>query len=168
MKRRNLLAIIAGAAALRPLAARAQQPKMPTIGFLVVSSAGAERFWRLFQEDLRDLGYVEGKSVRFEFRSDPGQRNRLPELAAELVRLKVDLLVTWFKPAALAAKQATRDIPIVMALAGDPVATGLVESLARPGGNVTGMAAVGAALAGKVRRTDPRFAAVGAARRGAG
>jgi len=149
MKRRNLLAIIAGAAALRPLAARAQQPKMPTIGVLVVSSAGAERFWRLFQEDLRDRGYVEGKSVRFEFRSDPGQGDRLPELAAELVRLKVDLIVTWFTPAALAAKQATRDIPIVMALAGDPVATGLVESLARPGGNVTGMAAVGAALAGK-------------------
>src|SRR5665213_4135424 len=149
MKRRDLLAIIAGAAALRSLAARAQQPKMPTIGVLVVSSAGAGRFWRLFREDLRDLGYVEGKSVRFEFRSDPGQGDRLAERAAELVRLKVDLIVTWFTPAALAAKQATRDIPIVMAGAGDPVATGIVMSLARPGGNVTGQSSGGAELAGK-------------------
>jgi putative tryptophan/tyrosine transport system substrate-binding protein len=99
--------------------------------------------------DYCELGYVEGQSVRYEFRSDEGQANRLPELAAELVRLKVDVIVTWFTPPALAAKQATHDIPIVMALAGNPVETGLVESLARPGGNVTGMAGVGAELAAK-------------------
>jgi putative ABC transport system substrate-binding protein len=122
---------------------------MLTIGILVVGSPGSERFWRLFQADLRDLGYLEGQNVRFEFRSDQGQAGRLPELATELVRLKVGLIVTWFTPAAQAAKQVTRDIPIVMALAGDPVATGLVQSLVRPGGNVTGMAAGGAELAGK-------------------
>jgi len=149
MRRRDLLILFGGAAALRPLAGSAQPAKMPTVGVLVVGSSGSGRFWQLFREDLRDLGYVEGQSVRFEFRSDEGQTDRLPELADELVRLKVDLIVTWFTPAALAAKQATRDIPIVMALAGDPVATGLVASLARPGGNVTGMAAVGAELAGK-------------------
>jgi putative tryptophan/tyrosine transport system substrate-binding protein len=150
MRRRDLLALVGGAAALRPFIAHAQQPQMPTIGILTVSSAGADRFRRLFREDLRDLGYVEGQSVRYELRSDPTGGGQLSELAAELVRLKVDLIVTWFTPAARAAKQATRDIPIVMALAGDPVATGLVESLARPGGNVTGMAAAGAELAGKV------------------
>src|SRR5262245_9433866 len=87
------------------------------------------------------------RSVRV--RSDQGRGSRLPELAAELVRLKVDLIVTWFTPAAQAAKQATHEIPIVMALAGNPVETGLVESLARPGGNITGMAGVAAELAGK-------------------
>src|SRR5205085_6819359 len=88
-------------------------------------------------------------NVRYEFRSDQGEASRLPDLAAELVRLKVDLIVTWFTPAARAAKQATHEIPIVMALAGNPVETGLVASLGRPGGNVTGMAGVGAELAGK-------------------
>jgi putative ABC transport system substrate-binding protein len=122
---------------------------MPTIGVLVVASLGSDRFWQLFPGDLRNLGYVEGENIRFEFRSDQGQSNRLPELAAELVRLKVDLIVTWFTPAALAAQQATKEIPIVMAFVGDPVATGLVQSLARPGGNVSGMAGVGAELAGK-------------------
>ena len=149
MRRRDLLALLGGAAGAWPLAGAAQQPKMPTIGVLVVGSPGSQQFWQLFREDLRALGYVEGQSVRFEFRSDEGQASRLPDLAAELVRLKVDLIVTWFTPAALAAKQATSEIPIVMALAGNPVETGLVESLARPGGNVTGMAGVGAELAGK-------------------
>ena len=98
---------------------------------------------------MRELRYVEGQSIRYEFRSDQGQASRLPKLAAELVQLKVDLIVTWFTPAAQAAKQATREIPIVMALAGDPIGTGLVESLNRPGGNITGMAGVTAELAGK-------------------
>jgi putative tryptophan/tyrosine transport system substrate-binding protein len=98
---------------------------------------------------MRELGYVEGQNVRYEFRSDAGQASRLPALAAELVRLKVDLIVAWFTAAALAASEATHEIPIVMALVGNPVETGLVESLARPGGNVTGMAAVGAELAAK-------------------
>jgi putative ABC transport system substrate-binding protein len=122
---------------------------MPTIGVLVVGSPGWQEFWRVFREALLQLGFVEGQNIRFEFRSDEGQASRLPELAAELVHLKVDIIVTWFTPAARAAKQATSEIPIVMALAGNPVETGLVQSLARPGGNVTGMAGVGAELAGK-------------------
>lgn len=149
MRRRDLLAVLGTAPAFWPLAVAAQQPKMPTIGVLVVGSPGSQQFWRLFREDLRALGYVERQNIRFEFRSDEGRANRLPELAAELVHLKVDLIVAWFTQAARAAKRATRDIPIVMALVGDPVATGLVQSLSRPGGNVTGMSGVGAELAGK-------------------
>jgi putative ABC transport system substrate-binding protein len=103
----------------------------------------------LFQELMRELGYVEGRSIRYEFRSDQGQVTRLPELAAALVRLNVDLIVTWFTPAALAAKGATREIPIVMAFTGNPIETGLVESLNRPGGNITGMAGVTGELSGK-------------------
>jgi putative tryptophan/tyrosine transport system substrate-binding protein len=149
VRRRDVITLVVGVAALRPLTGIAQQPRVPTIGVLAVGSPGAEEFWRLFQQDLRALGYIEGQNIRFEFRSDEGQASRLPELAAELVRLKVDLIVAWLTPAAQAAKQATREIPIVMALVGDPIATGLVDSLARPGGNITGMAGVGAELAGK-------------------
>ncbi len=149
MRRRDLLALLGGAAGIWPFAAAAQQPKLPTIGVLVVGSPGSDKFWQLFRQDLRELGYIEGQTVRFEFRSDQGQAGRLPELAAELVRLKVDVIVPWFTPAATAAKQATSEIPIVMATAGDPVATGLVESLARPGGNITGTSGMAADLAGK-------------------
>ena len=149
MRRRDLLALLGGMAAIRPSPGAAQQVKMPTIGVLVVGSPGSDRFWQLFRQSMRELGYVEGQNLRFEFRSDEGQASRLPDLAAELVQLKVDLIVTWFTPAALAAKRATSDIPIVMAAAGNPVETGLVASLARPGGNVTGMAGVGAEAAGK-------------------
>jgi putative tryptophan/tyrosine transport system substrate-binding protein len=149
MRRREVITLIGGVAAAWPLQALAQQPKMPTIGVLVVGSPGSQQFWRLFREGMRVRGYAEGQTIRFEFRSDEGQASRLPELAAELVRLKVDIIVTWFTPAARAAKQATREIPIVIALAGNPVETGLVDSLARPGGNVTGMSSVGAELAGK-------------------
>src|SRR5262245_28557005 len=108
-----------------------------------------EEFWREFRQGLRDLGYIEGQNIRFEFRSAEGQINRLPELAAELVRPKVDVIVTWFTPTAVAAKQARREIPIVMAETGDPIGTGLVMNLPRPGGNVTGIASVTAELAGK-------------------
>ena len=149
MKRREFITLIGSAAVGLPLAARAQQPKMPTVGALVVGSPGSERFWRLFRDGMRELGYIEGQNIRYEFRSDEGKINRLPELAAELVRLKVDVIVTWFTPPALAAKQATREIPVVIALAGNPVENGLVESLDRPGGNVTGMSGVGAELASK-------------------
>ena len=148
MKRRDFLAMVASAA-LWPLPGTAETAKVPTIGVLVVESPASQRFWRLFREDMRELDYVEGKNVRYEFRSDGGQGSRLPALAAELVGLKVELIVAWFTPAALAARQATRQIPIVMALVGNPVENGLVESLARPGDNVTGMAAIGAELAGK-------------------
>jgi putative ABC transport system substrate-binding protein len=97
---------------------------------------------------LRELGYVEGQNIAFEFRSAEGKLDRLPELAAELVRLKVDVIVALYVPCALAAKQATRDIPIVI-IAGDPVETGIVPSLARPGGNITGVSLMASALAGK-------------------
>jgi putative tryptophan/tyrosine transport system substrate-binding protein len=120
-----------------------------SIGVLVVEASGLEQFWRLFREDMAELGYVEGQNIRYEFRSDQGQISRASALAAELVRRNVDLIVTWFTPAAQAAKAATHDIPIVMALTGDPVANGLVESLSRPGGNVTGMSGVNAQLGGK-------------------
>jgi len=149
MRRRGFIAFVGAVSALALFAA-AQQPKMPTIGVLVVGSPASERFWRLFQQDMRELGYIEGGNIRYEFRSDAGQTSQLPSLAAELLRLKVDLIVAWFTPAALAAKQATHQTPIVMALVGNPVETGLVASLARPGGNVTGMAATGAELAGKL------------------
>src|SRR5919197_4174948 len=149
LKRREFVTLLGGAAAVWPLTSSAQQPKVPTIGALVIGNINPEQFWREFRQGLRDLGYVEGQNIRFEFRSAEGHLDRLPELAAELVRLKVDIIVTWFTPTALAAKQATHEIPIVMAETGDPVGTGLVASLPRPGGNVTGMAAVTAELAGK-------------------
>jgi ABC-type uncharacterized transport system substrate-binding protein len=149
MERRTFLGTLAGGLLAAPLAAEGQQPKMPTVGVLVVDAPGSEHFWRLFQEAMRELGYVDGRTVRFEFRSDRGQVDRLPSLAEEMVRLKVDLIVAWFTPAALAAKQATPRIPIVMAAAGDPIANGLVTDLARPGGNITGMSGLAGELAGK-------------------
>ena len=149
VNRRKFIASLSGAAVAWPLAARAQQPKVPTIGALVIGNIDPEQFWREFRQGLRDLGYVEGQNIRFEFRSAEGHLDRLPELAAELVRLKVNVIVTWFTPTALAARQATHEIPIVMAETGDPIGTGLVASLPRPGGNVTGMASVAAELSGK-------------------
>jgi putative tryptophan/tyrosine transport system substrate-binding protein len=148
MRRREFIALVGGAATW-PVAARAQQPNVATIGVLVRAAPGWERFWRLFPEALRDHGYIEGKNIRFEFRSDQGQMSHLPELAAELVRLKVNVIVPWFTPAAIAAKQATHEIPIICAACGDMVGTGLVESLARPGGNVTGNSSLNAELAAK-------------------
>jgi ABC-type uncharacterized transport system substrate-binding protein len=147
--RRRFLATVGGSAVAWPLAARAQEPKVPTIGALVVGNISPEGFWREFRQGLRDLGYIEGQNIRFEFRSAEGKIDRLPELAAELVQLKVDVIVTWFTPTAVAAKEATREIPIVMAETGDPIGTGLVMGLRRPGGNVTGIASVSAELAGK-------------------
>ena len=148
MRRRQFFSLVCATAVL-PAPASTQQRKGPTIGVLVVGAPGWEQFWRQFREAMRELGYVEGQSVQYEFRSDHGQASRLPELAAELVRLNVDLIVTWYTPPAQAAKRATLEIPIVMALAGNPVETGLVESLDRPGGNITGMAGAAAELASK-------------------
>src|SRR5262249_44479325 len=148
-RREFLATLLGGAVAAWPLAARAQQRKVPTIGALVIGNISPEEFWREFRQGLRDLGYIEGQNIRFEFRSAEGQIDRLPELAAELVRLKVDVIVTWFTPTAVPQKQPPREIPIVMAETGDPVGTGLVASLPQPGGNVTGIAAVTAELAGK-------------------
>jgi putative ABC transport system substrate-binding protein len=150
LERRHFITLLGGATVLWPLASVAQQAaKVPLIGALVIGNTDPAQFWRLFRQGLRDLGYVEGQNIRFEFRSAEGQADRLLELAAELVRLNVDVIVTWFTPPAQVARQATREIPIVMADAGDPVGTGLVASLSRPGGNVTGIAAITAELAGK-------------------
>jgi ABC-type uncharacterized transport system substrate-binding protein len=118
----------------------AQQGKIPRIGFLA-SSSGDRLKNRLgaFQQGLRDLGYIEGKNIAIEYRSAEGNFERLPELAAEMLRLRVDVIVAEGAPAAHAAKNATRDIPIVIGNAADPVGTGLVTSLAHPGGNITGL-----------------------------
>jgi putative tryptophan/tyrosine transport system substrate-binding protein len=133
-----------------PLPAQAQQQtRIYTIGVLTLNSPNPELLLEVLREGLRDVGYVEGRNLRLQIRSAAGRPDLQLEKAAELVRLKVDLIVTFFTPSALAAKQATRDIPIVMAGAGDPVETGLVASLARPGGNVTGQSSGGAELAGK-------------------
>jgi putative tryptophan/tyrosine transport system substrate-binding protein len=147
MQRREFTMLLGGAAAW-PLSARAQQSKIARIGALYIGTADAESFKRELREGLRELGYVEGQNIEFEFRSAEGQLDRLPGLAAELVRLKVDVIVTLYVPPSLAAKQATHEIPIV-AIVGDPVETGIVSSLARPGGNITGVSLMASALAGK-------------------
>jgi putative tryptophan/tyrosine transport system substrate-binding protein len=141
MRRRQFIALLGGAAAAWPLAARAQQPgKLPIIGYLGSSTLSAMSQWTAsFVQRLRELGWVEGRNVAIEYRWAEGRAERAAEIAAEFVRLKVDVIVTYGTPPTLAAKQATSAIPIVFALAGDPVGTGLVASLARPGGNVTGL-----------------------------
>jgi putative ABC transport system substrate-binding protein len=145
----GLIITLAVGVLVGPLAAEAQQAKVPRIGMLLVSYP--EHTQARFRKALRDLGYVEGQNILVEYRSAPaGQTDRLADLATELVRLKVDVIVAQFTPSAQAAKRATADIPIVMAPAGDPVGTGLVASLARPGGNVTGLSGMGAELSGKL------------------
>jgi putative ABC transport system substrate-binding protein len=141
MIRREFITLLGGAAAW-PLAARAQQAgKLPTIGFLGASTPSAWNQWTAaFVQRLRELGWTEGRTIAIEYRWAELREERLAELAAELVRLKVDVIVTSGTPQVLAAKQATSVIPIVFAAAGDPVGNNLVASLARPGGNVTGLA----------------------------
>jgi putative tryptophan/tyrosine transport system substrate-binding protein len=150
MKRRAFITLLGGAAAasmLWPLPLAAQQPRLPTIGVLL--TANPEPFWREFRAGLREHGYIEGQNIAFEFRSADGKLNLLRALADELVRLKVDIIVASQTPAVIAARQAATEIPIVMAPAGDPVATGLISSLARPGGNITGLSATVAEASGK-------------------
>ena len=134
--------------ASRPITARAQQSKVARIGVLYIGTADAEMFKKELREGLHELGYVEGQNIAFEFRSAEGKLDRLPELANELVILKVDVMVALYVPPSLAAKQATTDIPIVV-IVGDPVETGIVPSLARPGGNITGVSLMASALNGK-------------------
>ncbi len=149
---------------LAPLAAAAQQTrKVPRIGFLVFVSS--ETRYRGFQQGLRELGYVEGQNIAIEFRSADGSLERLNDLADELVRLQVDVIVAGSTLGAKASKRATSTIPIVMANAGDPVGVGLVASLARPGGNITGLSTMSEDLSGKrlelIREVVPRLRRIG-------
>jgi ABC-type uncharacterized transport system substrate-binding protein len=148
MRRRDFLTLIGGAAAVCPLAARAQQSRTARIGALYIGTPDAESFKKELRGGLRELGYVEGQNIVFEFRAAEGMLDRLPELAAELVALKVDVIVALYTPCPLAAQRATREIPIVV-LAGDPVRLGLVASLARPGANITGISLMAVELHGK-------------------
>jgi putative ABC transport system substrate-binding protein len=146
MRRRQFITLLGGAAATWPLAARAQ-PKSATVGILV-SGNPTPAFLDGFRAALRAAGLVDGQNIRLEVRSAEGSEALLQK-AVELVRLNVDVIIASLTPAVQAAKHATSDIPIVMAPAGDPVATGLISSLARPGGNITGVSGAGAEIAGK-------------------
>jgi putative tryptophan/tyrosine transport system substrate-binding protein len=144
MNRRDFITLLSGAAAAWPLAARAQQRKIPRIG--IIDDAA---IWDQFRQGLRDLGYVEDQTVAFEYRSAEGKPDRLATAANELARLPVDVIATYGTAATYAAKQATTAIPIVMLGIGDPVRSELVASLARPGGNITGNTILGPEIAAK-------------------
>jgi len=151
MRRRDLLALIAGAAALRPLAVVAQQPKVPVIGYLNPGAAGTGGpSVAAFRQGLGETGYFEGRNVAIEYRRAEGSYDRLPELAADLVGRKVDVIVTNGPAGALAAKGATSTIPVVFNGVGDPVGVGLIANLARPEGNLTGFSILTAELMPKL------------------
>jgi putative tryptophan/tyrosine transport system substrate-binding protein len=150
MDRRAFLAGTGAVLLATPLAVEAQQAaKIPRIGYLTGSLVTSPHLPEAFRQGLRNLGYVEGRNVVIEYRDAEGKLERLPALAAELVALKVDVIVAGGTPVALTAKEATRTLPIVFAAAADPVTDGLVTSLARPGGNVTGLSALTPELVGK-------------------
>jgi putative ABC transport system substrate-binding protein len=166
MRRRDFIALLSSAAASWPPAADAQQQTMPLVGFLSTGTAQAvERDLAGFQDSIRRLGYVEGSNVRFEFRFADGYLDRLPDLAADLVRLNPRVIVSAPLPAHLALKRITTLIPIVMATGADPVGFGLVNSLSHPGGNVTGLANFAETLAPKqidlLREMVPHIARFG-------
>src|SRR5712691_2094357 len=149
LKRRDFITLLGGAAAAWPLAARAQQP-VPVIGFLGESTPSSQGpLFTAFVQRLRELGWIEGRTVGIELRWGEGRNKRFAEIAAEFVRLKVDVIVASGTANVTAAKQATSVIPIVFAAAGNPVGSGLVASLARPDGNLTGLSTQATDLAGK-------------------
>src|SRR5947209_5547849 len=158
MNRREFIALLGGALAAWPLAARAQQSrKVPRIGVLLPGTAASFALrTKAFLEGLRELGYIDGQTVAIEWKWGQDRVEGLSELAAELVGRNVDVLLTGGTAAAKALKSATGTIPIVMAIIGDPVAAGLVESLARPGGNATGFSIVAPDLSGKTTRAAQR------------
>ncbi len=149
--RRTFLAGTGAVLLASPLAAEAQRAgKVTRIGALEPTSMALNAAnLDAFRQGLRELGYVEGQNFVVEYRSADGRSERFPDLAAELVRLKVDVILTRGTPAVIAAKNATRTIPVVMAASGDPVLSGVVASLARPGGNVTGLSAIVGEVSGK-------------------
>jgi putative ABC transport system substrate-binding protein len=164
VRRRDLIALLSGAAAAWPLAARAQpQPaRLRTVGFLAATGPTVASHWlAAFVQRLHELGWSEGRNIALEVRWAEGRRERAAEIAAEFVDRKVDVIATWATMPALAATQATSTIPIVFALATDPVGTGLVASLARPGGNATGLSALNLDIVGKrvelLRKVMPRL-----------
>ena len=167
MRRREFISILGGAATFIPLSAWAQQSQLPLIGILNAASAeSTASSYEAFRAELRQLGYVEGRNIRFEYRYGDGFLDRLPALAEELVRLDPRVIVSGPLPANLAVRKATATIPIVMATGADPVGFGLVQSLSRPGGSVTGLANFAEELASKqidlIRELLPRLSRVAA------
>ena len=151
MRRREFIIVLGGAMAVWPVVARAQLgAKPPTIGFFGSSTPSAMSAWTAaFVQRLRELGWIEGRTIAIEYRWAEGRSERYGEIADEFVRLKVDVIVTYGTPPSKAAKQATAVIPIVFAAAADPVGSGLVSSLARPGGNITGLSLQQSDIVGK-------------------
>jgi putative ABC transport system substrate-binding protein len=160
VKRRSFVGLLGGTMPVWADAVRAQQSKVPKLGVFVLGAPDPTLFLKELDSGLRDLGYVDGQTIQIELLSAGGKSDLLPSLAAELVRRKVDIIVAWQTPVIAATAQATREIPIVMGASADPVGSGFIQSLGRPGGNVTGVAQPTAALSAKsiefIRELLPR------------